>query len=248
MPTSQLTFELMRSEIRHRRRFRHLTRLWHLRKPRHCLRRVVRHGIIWNLPFIGMYGSIIKKGCWEHESVEYFFTESCRRGSEIMLDIEANMGYYSMLAAKMELFSEIHAIEPMPDNIARLRWHISANKYEDIVHVHETALSDRDGEIKMCGNVVSRNGEGDATVPCSTLDSMYDFTGRRLSIKIDTDGHEISALRGGERLLSRNDIFMQAEVMPSNTSLVDYLLSVGFSMLWYQGENFYFERSQKSDT
>ena len=245
----KLTLESMRAEIKHLRRVRHLTRLWHLRLPRHRLRQVVRHGIVWNLPFNNIYGSIIKKGFWEHDSVEYFFTESCRRNCDIFLDIGANIGYYSMLAAKMQAFDEIHAIEPVSDNARQLRWHISANKFDDIVVGYETALSDRTGEIYMRDGICNNEGdEKDDIVPCSTLDTMFDVSGRRLAIKIDVDGHEIPALSGGERLLSRNYVFMQAGVMPTNTVLVDYLLAAGFSMLWYQDENFYFERAQKSDS
>lgn len=57
----------------------------------------------------------------------------------VCLDVGANIGYYSLLLAK--LGAAVHAFEPSPQNLIRLRRNISLNPSFNIA-VHESAISD----------------------------------------------------------------------------------------------------------
>lgn len=120
------------------------------------------------------------------------------------LDIGANIGNHALFFSK--IFSSVHAFEPNPQVIARLRRNIEANRAGNI-SVHEFGLSSEcavlpfrcndDGNAGMgkfldtdaAGAAKLEVRRGDAVVQDCNLDAI-DF------IKIDVEGHEISALKG----------------------------------------------------
>ena len=89
------------------------------------------------------------------------------------MDIGANFGYYSLLAAKTGDFADIHAIEPHPETHRRLLMQIGANGWEKKITPHNIAASDKDGTLfidreSSGGASVSENagGGGGAISPC----------------------------------------------------------------------------------
>lgn len=62
---------------------------------------------------------------------------------ETFLDIGANIGKYSVLAALFGL--KVDAIEPFVRNVDALRANLALNDQQDLVRVHQVALSDRSG-------------------------------------------------------------------------------------------------------
>lgn len=63
---------------------------------------------------------------------------------ETFLDIGANIGKYSVLATVFGL--RVDAIEPFGRNVDALRENLALNAQQDLVKVHQVALSDRSGE------------------------------------------------------------------------------------------------------
>lgn len=243
-----LTLEDMHAEIRRLRLVRHFTKPFHKIQGRTRLRRVVRHGIQWNLQYFGVEESIIKKGHWERNSFEYFVNESRRRKCEVFLDVGAHVGYYSLLSAKMQLFEKIFAIEAMPDKFSQLQWNVNANQFGDIIDIHHIAVSNQIGELTLSNGSVcvpeqtKTTEQGHVFVPSATLDSMFDFRDKTIAIKMDIEGHEIPGLEGAEKLLSQNRVFLQIEIWPNGTKIANYLFAKGFRLLYYDGDDFYFAR------
>lgn len=246
-----LTFQAMRREIKFRRLVRWPTKWLHQLLPR-GEREVVRHGIHWRLQFKGIEGSIVKKARWEQEQIEFFFGGARMRGCGVFLDVGSHIGYYSMLAAKMKIFREIHAVEAWPGTFSRLQWHIRANRLEGVVCAHEMAASDAAREMMMTegmcnlpGQTLIADGETaegkKAAVKTAPLDSLFNFAGECMAVKMDIEGHEIPALRGAEKLLAQNRVFLQIEVWPQSGATVEYLLGRGFRLIHYIGNDFYFE-------
>lgn len=123
-----------------------------------------------------------------------------------VLDIGANIGIYTLLAAKRG--ANVFAIEPDPINAAALRHHLAINKLDHRVTVLEIAASDTDKKLtlhrnaKNCG-ASSVYGDGESfTVSAVPIDSLelppIDIC------KMDIEGAEIIALNGMRKTLDRS--------------------------------------------
>jgi FkbM family methyltransferase len=141
------------------------------------------------------------------------FCSSITAGCAV-LDAGANIGLYTLLAAKRG--ARVFAIEADPDNAARLRHHVDLNRLAERVQVFEMAAIDREADVLLhrnpsnCGGSSMTVGEG--SIPCkgNTIDSLnlppIDVC------KMDIEGSELSALSGMRETLSRSpDLKMLVE-------------------------------------
>ncbi len=141
-----------------------------------------------------------------------------RRGS-VVLDVGANIGYYSLLFAK--LGAAVHAFEPFPDTLCKLRRNLELNPTL-AVSVWELALSNHEGHVSMavpdatnCGCNFLGTGVGD--IKMTTLDAFvlaHDL--RRVDfIKADIEGSEVALLEGSAETIGRFRPIMIVEINPS---------------------------------
>ncbi|SME98562.1 methyltransferase, FkbM family [Tistlia consotensis] len=142
--------------------------------------------------------------------------ESCLAGGEVLYDIGANTGVYSLLAAKLhgpEL--RVVAFEPAFANFADLNRNIVLNRLERQVTPLPFALSDRDQLLSFgfrnleAGSAMHGSeetvGKGDEAaahvlpVVGRRLDALVETLGLPLPqhVKIDVDGGELEVLAGG---------------------------------------------------
>lgn len=130
------------------------------------------------------------------------------------MDVGANVGFFSILMAKLVGASgRVHAIEPVPWNARAVRWNARLNRFKHIA-VHGAALSDHSGTAELLlarhigGAMLSEVGRppdesGRIVVRVDTLDALVtrhhidppDF------VKIDVEGAEIKVLRGMRSVL-----------------------------------------------
>lgn len=134
------------------------------------------------------------------------------------VDVGANVGYYTALAAKQLERSggRIIAFEPSPYAFEKLNSMVLNNKLEQVTTVH-AGLSDTAGQGRLYLNVEFHNhsptmvAHENATATEITLVSL-DEEVERLGIeridlvKIDVEGHEAKVLTGAKRLLSKGGI------------------------------------------
>ena len=217
------------------------------------LRNVSRQGIRFAL-----YGKdltsmrILKNGYYEPESILYLFNTARRREADIFLDIGANIGYYSLLATKTNDFAEIHAIEAHPDTYRQLLMQIKVNAFQNIITPHNIAASEKDGEVFIehrgrSGSSVSVNKrQGTIAIKAGDLDSIFNFSGRNIAMKIDVEGHQIEALKGMTNLLSRNKVLLQVEIWGHRMDSFYYLHDIGFRCIYHIGDDFYFVNATRS--
>jgi FkbM family methyltransferase len=143
----------------------------------------------------------------------------------VFLDIGANFGYYSVtLAARLDKRGVIHAIEPNPPTLARLRHHVAINGLAEVIQVHAVALSDQAGTATLAqreGNsgsahIVPLEGAS-APVRLTTLDAFCEE--QRLprldAVKIDVEGFEERVLLGGRQSLRRWRPVLLLELEPA---------------------------------
>lgn len=137
----------------------------------------------------------------------------------IHVDLGANIGYYALMAAKIVgSTGRVFCIEPDPRNLNLLRRNVALNGLEATVEITGVAASDRPGQATMyqahasnLNTLVAPNerqraaelGEQPVEVPTVTLDDFMASRGGRLNfLRMDIEGFEVDALRGGLRTLA----------------------------------------------
>lgn len=103
----------------------------------------------------GISRTLLQFGIKEEVSTKSFRTELQQLKGEIdgeitMLDIGANIGYYTLLEADvLGERAKIFSIEPSPRNIDILKRNVELNDFTAQVAVHQQAIGDRDGEAEL---------------------------------------------------------------------------------------------------
>lgn len=144
---------------------------------------------------------------------EMRFMQRYLRPGDTFLDIGANVGVYTLLAAALVGASgAVHAFEPGSATAARLRENIDLNGLRQVT-VHQLALSDQDGSALLddgrddcVASLVPHGGgasaAGQVTVRCATLDALMPDSQAAMA-KLDVEGAEPLIIRGARGLLSR---------------------------------------------
>lgn len=145
---------------------------------------------------------------------------------DVILDVGANIGAYSELAAILVGSSgRVVAIEPAPENVVRLRARLRDYPQVSIVAAAAgettgaaTLFLDRrdDARHSLAESNVGKPGET-ITVQQITLDDLSDL--RRLDVlKVDAQGAELRILYGARRLLTRFHPRLVVELWPCGLS------------------------------
>jgi FkbM family methyltransferase len=131
----------------------------------------------------------------------------------VVLDIGANIGYYSLLAASRHNVSRVLSFEPNPSVLPTLRYNARLNPdLASKIGVVEVAVGETDGTVQFHRNYVAHNlglGSMRATtsdrftvdVPLVSLDSYLQSRGmdRVDLVKIDVEGAEHLVVSGFKR-------------------------------------------------
>jgi len=138
------------------------------------------------------------------------------RSADVVLDIGAHVGVFSLLAADAAMTSQIFAFEPLPQNFRLLCRNLHAAGVEDRVKAYPLALSDCEGSRVLVvrgssGSTLEEDFWVDSsmlprvTVETITLDrwlsSMQITLSKKSVIKIDVETHEPAVLRGSKLAL-----------------------------------------------
>lgn len=150
--------------------------------------------------------SILTTGEWEPEETMALRGE-LRRG-DVVYDIGANVGYFTLLAAQMVgAEGHVYAFEPNPPTMARLRHNVELNHLSNVTLL-ATALGNEHGSVSFSavggansGASTLRSGMDGAAmteVPIARLDSVIADNDLRPPnvVKMDIEGAEFMAMRG----------------------------------------------------
>ena len=156
----------------------------------------------------------------EYEPETRIFFEAYLRPGDTFLDVGANIGFYTLLAARLVApDGPVHAFEPCSETFSRLEENVHLNRPGN-VSCHRVALSSENAQARLTlanGGYDAWNslaapsmGEcgGSETVSTVTLDSFvreHGLSGRRCTIKIDVEGWEAQVLAGGREFLSGDE-------------------------------------------
>ena len=196
----------------------------------------IRIGNILYKHFFPVYNRIYPVFKRRQDAAEIDFLRKTVRNGDTILDIGANIGFYSKILADLAgKTGKVYCFEPDAINYK----HLVANiRGCETISSHQLAVSQNSGELKLYTskmlNVDHRTyqiNEYDEVIriPCVSID---DFVGGKFKvdfIKMDIQGYEYYALMGMEKTLEQNrSIQLIMELWPyglqlSNTSFKDYL-------------------------
>lgn len=148
----------------------------------------------------------------DFERSETAFLEARFPHADVFVDVGANVGLYSCLAAQRG--KRVVAIEPLRENQDYLYRNVVENHFTE-VEVFTMGVSSTHGVLTLHGggtgaSLVSGWASAPATrrttIALTTLDTLLGsrFEGQRLLIKIDVEGAELDVLQGAQATLSRN--------------------------------------------
>lgn len=156
----------------------------------------------------------------QYEPHELRLLEALAADSSTILDIGANMGWYAVHLAKAarKAGARLHAFEPIPASFAALGRNIDLNSLAEQVSCHATGLGEREDRVTFyvpttdgtpaASRVPLFENQPNVEIVCS-IQRLDEWTrsgavnGIGL-IKMDIEGSEIFALRGGLKTLQRD--------------------------------------------
>lgn len=168
-------------------------------------------------------------------------------GRETVIDIGANVGLYSCLAASRG--KQVVCFEPSPRNLKYLYRNLSDNGFCG-VEVFPLGLAKQPGLSRLYGfggiaSFVRGWAQADekrfTIVPVTNLDTIVAdrFEGRRLLIKMDVEGFELDVLAGAERTLNLTprpvwlvEVLLAVETIPGG---INSRFAEAFELFWSHG-------------
>jgi FkbM family methyltransferase len=139
------------------------------------------------------------------------------RPGDLVVEVGANVGTETVaLADLVGPGGAVLAIEPIPENVVRLRM-LNEQSGLSQVEVIPVALSDADGSVRFqpptepghsgMGHILGREEDNLAAVvevSCTTLDGLLEGRPPVRLITMDAEGSELNILRGARRCLQRD--------------------------------------------
>lgn len=185
-----------------------------------------------------------------YEPTETNLVESLIKEGDTVIDIGANIGYYTLkFAKKVGENGKVYAFEPDPKNFEILKKNVDLNGYKNI-YLFQVALSNRIGDDLLFLNdenhgdhqlYRSEETRKQVKVKTETLDKFVEneIIKKIDFIKMDIQGGEFNALMGMKRTLNNNpQIKMITEFWPygldaagfSPREYISNLRSLGFHL------------------
>jgi FkbM family methyltransferase len=182
---------------------------------------------------------------WETNEVQAFL--ELLKNHDAVLDIGANVGFYSCLAASRGMHTI--AFEPSSRNLNFLYRNLWENRFVD-VEVFPLGLAAKSGlgQIYGFGGIASlvpgwaqASRVQSSLVPLTTLDGIAGerFRNKKLLIKADVEGFELEVLAGATQTLSMKpkptwmvEILLSGEVVPGGIS---QKFAAVFEVFWKHG-------------
>ena len=178
----------------------------------------------------------------QYEPFETMVMSRQIRQGDIVLDIGAHIGYYTLIFAKLVgPAGLVFAFEPEPSSFAVLKENIRMNAYTNVVP-EQLAITSERGEAPLYINPIqpgdnriydSHDGSPFVKVKAVSLDDYFSFyTGEIDFIKMDIQGAEMAALQGMSSLLRKSpSVIIFSEFWPFGLTTfgvdpVDYLTAL----------------------
>lgn len=160
---------------------------------------------------------IAKYGSWDGYSSNWIIKKFSNQNSLCFIDIGANFGWYTCLFSIIGgENSKIFSVEPSLDNLFFLKKNIYKNKLKNISLI-ECAIGDKENSLPLyfanpknpgAHSLIKDTPQQDSItnysqVDVKTLDSLFKDLEIIHLMKIDIEGFELNALKGGLKTLKK---------------------------------------------
>tara|TARA_B100001059_G_scaffold93516_1_gene92826 strand:+ start:479 stop:1273 length:795 start_codon:yes stop_codon:yes gene_type:complete len=178
----------------------------------------------------------------------------------VLFDIGANVGCYSLIAAKKFDVKNICAFEPMPTNYLKCIQNVNQNNLLNHINVYPFAIDD-ENKIKTLslsnnyealisgssGHQVREQSKKSEVkeelkpkicVNCFTIDHLNNIIQKKPNyIKIDVDGREFEILNGAKETLKSGHVkSLMVEINTNKEKIINFLSEYGYEIS-LQGEH-----------
>jgi FkbM family methyltransferase len=217
------------------------------------LRRIVRRLLATSPQMYRTSLRIFRRGSVE----KHLYLSIVQRG-DVVIDIGANVGYYTMLFSDLVgNRGEVHAFEPVPSTYIVLAENIHRFPVYKNVYLNRVALGDKHQRTRM---LLPRGDHGQASlvrhsdgswkdadneiasieIEMMQLDQYADHLGRIDFVKCDVEGAELLVLRGAQSTLQRCRPKLFIEIDDrwvrsfgwTTTDVLRYLRQIGYSYFY----------------
>jgi FkbM family methyltransferase len=168
------------------------------------------------------------------------------RPNDVVFDLGANVGYFTLVAAQLVRPSgRVVAVEPLPSNVAALRRNVELNKLENVTVV-EAAVSNSEGTASLAlgdsdqsSSLILQRGATSIEVPTVTIDGLVRSLDVEPSlIKMDVEGAELGVIEGGANTLSTARPTVLCELHTDRPSfslpVPSALDAMGYELCWIE--------------
>ena len=162
---------------------------------------------------------LLKYGLYPHQVTEDLIVVAFLKEGDWVVDVGANIGYFSLLCADCIAGGVVHSFEPSATSFKYLRQVASQTKQ---VRPWQLAVSSSSGMLRFIdeamsdlSHVADRQDRRGYLVECCTIDSWaaankierVDF------IKVDTEGHEIHVIEGARGVIGLRQPVVEFEAI-----------------------------------
>lgn len=147
---------------------------------------------------------IMQISLFPYEPVETDLVKQHVKERDVVVDVGANMGYYTLLMAKLN--ANVHSFEPEPTNFVLLKKNVELNNFTNVT-LYNKAVSNTNGKAKF---VLADYGTGQHTLGSSKFGTRtIDVETTTIDLqdiafaKIDVEGAELLVLNGMKTLPSK---------------------------------------------
>ncbi len=193
-----------------------------------------------------------------YEPLETELVKKLVKKGDVVLDLGANIGYYTLLMAKLVGDKgKVFSFEPEPQNFTLLKKNVEINNYQNVT-LEECAIGKKSGKTEL---FLSEFGAAMHTIYESeychkpieikivSLDDYFnnkELKNKISFIKIDIEGSEFPCLQGMRNILNANNsLKLLIEFMPEALidfgtdpqKLLDFLVSNSFKISYINSRN-----------
>ena len=201
---------------------------------------------------------LLTKGIWEEYETQLI--HNLIKPGDTVIDIGANIGYYSLIAAKLTgKDGMVYSFEPEPGNYELLVKNVKINNYHNVIPVQK-AISNENGELKLYLDKTNlgshsfiegddrRRKAGVVTVKTTTLDDYFGEEDKEIGIdfiKMDAEGAEGLVIQGAKKVIKKYTPKILMEFWPNGlrklgtdpVQLLDDLQEFGYNIKVLDEEN-----------
>lgn len=196
----------------------------------------------------GMTGATGNIYCGLHEFADMAFLLHCVKPGDRFVDVGANIGSYTVLAAVAGC-GDCISVEPAPTTFESLKRNIAINGFQDVVRALNIGIGASTGHLRLTtgldtvNHVLAETEGGEAVeIEVRPLDDLLGSIEAPTLLKIDVEGFESEVMAGAERTLDSGSVL--AVIMELNGSGARYgfddatlhrtMLGHGFQPMTYE--------------